>query len=103
MSNTLKQKYLDFLPKFISTLPMNDAIFCAGLATANLFPRDTFVTVTMHQTSSERALKFLTECIEPGFLMDNNKNDLLYRMILVMEKSYFQHVQDLAKQFKNGK
>jgi len=103
MSETLKQKYLDFLPKFISTLPMNDAIFCAGLATANLFPGDTFVTVTIQRTRPERALKFLIECIEPGFLMDNNKNDLLDRLLLVMEKSYFQHVQDLAKQFKNGK
>ena len=82
---------------------MNDAIFCAGLATANLFPGDTFVTVTIQRTRPERALKFLIECIEPGFLMDNNKNDLLDRLLLVMEKSYFQHVQDLAKQFKNGK
>lgn len=103
MPETIKKKYLNFLPKFVSILPMNDAMFCAGLATAGLFPGNTFVVVTVQQTREERALKFLRECIEPGFFMDDNSNDSLDRLLSVMEESYFEHVKDLAKQFKNCK
>jgi len=102
MSETLKQKFCRFLPKFIDILPMNDTIFFANLTAANLFPGDTKAVIETKATRAEKAQKFLENCIEPAFLHPN-RNHSLHVLLGVMEKSDYQTVKELAEKFKKSK
>jgi len=99
MSETLKQKFFKFLPKFIEILPMNDPIFFANLTVANLLPGDTKAAIEAKATSAEKAKEFLEKCIEPAFYLDPNCNDSLNTLLAVMEKSDYQTVKELAEEF----
>lgn len=101
MSQSLKQKYLKLYPKFITILPMDDAMFLGSLIAAGLFPGNTKNAVNAKPTNADRAAEFLSKCIDPGFSDDGNSNELLDKLLTAMKETDFQLVQQLAKEFES--
>ena len=81
---------------------MDDAMFLAELIAGRMFPGDTKGKVKAKPTRAEKSTEFLTECIEPAFSDDGNSNEMLEKLLAIMEQSDFEPASDLAKEFKSG-
>lgn len=90
-----------YYPNFINVLPLDDITFVGDLVHAcDMFPGNTKDTVIAQTTRADKAAEFLKQCIEPGFSYDGNSNQLLDKLLLVMEHSDFPATKHLAKTFK---
>ena len=84
----------EFYLVLVKKLPMNDAIFNAGLHSRNLFPSDLKDQIQSKSTRAEKASHFLDH-----FIIDLTK-EKFDDFINVMENSEFERLKKLAKKIK---
>ena len=97
MAQSLQERYLDAYPRFLDVIPMDDVRFRAELTRAGLFSGDSREAVIAKSTKAEKVELFLIKCIDPGFSEDGSSNELLDKLLTVMEKNSFLPVKQLAK------
>jgi len=69
---TLKKIYIQFYPKLVAVLPMDDATFIAQLYSHDLLPGNGKAMVAAQQTRADKASYFLDKHIDRGFKNDND-------------------------------
>ncbi|XP_065919171.1 protein NLRC5-like isoform X2 [Dysidea avara] len=95
-TRSISEIFLDYYPKLVELLPMDDKLFIAKLHGKKLFPGNLKAHIESLPTSAEKANKFLDAVIQPS---DNN-NDMtdLSLLLSVMKDSGYNRVKGLAEE-----
>ena len=98
--SSMKQVYMDYYPKLMQVLPMNDALFIAQLYAGRFLPGDTKDVIQSRHTRAEKVQCFLDNCIKPAFL-DDESNDIFLALLKMMENSDNVVLKSVAKEIES--
>jgi len=90
---------MNFSPRLLETLPMDDAIFIAKLRSAGLLPGNLKAEIKSLKTSADKADYFLDCVILPSISIDQTT---FHKFLKVMEESGYDTVSTLARHIKNA-
>ena len=94
---TTYEIFMDFYPKLIEMLPMNDCTFTAKLYSQKLLPGNLKEKVKSLPTSADKAEHFLdTMIMQPSAEIIND--DSFEKLLRIMEDSKFNSLNNLAQQ-----
>ena len=97
--SSMKEVYMEYYPRLVKVLPMNDALFIAQLYAGRLLPGNTKEVIQSRHTSAEKVQCFLDDCIKPAFL-DDESNDIFLALLKIMENSDNVVLKSVAKEIE---
>lgn len=97
--STLKDVYLEYYPKLIRVLPMDDAYFRANLNASRFLPGDAKAMIESRPTRADKASYFLDNFIANAF-EDDGSNSMFSDLLNLMERSDDSALKSIAAQIK---
>ena len=99
LMSSMTKVYLEYYPKLIKVLPMNNDLFIQQLCANHFLPGDAKECIMAKATLAEKAAFFLDNYISIGF--DNGSNPLFLDLLKLMEGSENWELRSVAKEINS--